>query len=82
MSRALFAWLIALAACGPQSTPPASDEGKACAARSDCVEVCANVCSAVDAGTGTGFHCTSFNRAINACLCGITVDGQVKPVGC
>ncbi len=68
------AWCLG---CSPQDSSPAQDEGKACAARSDCVEICADLC---DADGGTGFHCTSFNRATTACLCGITVSGQVKPV--
>jgi len=69
-----------LCACGPQGTGPAKDEGKACSMRNDCVEVCATVCSGLDAGAQ--FHCTSFANALNACLCGVTVDGQVKPLGC
>ena len=71
--------LLLLAACGP-SGGNAKDEGKPCTQRSDCIEVCADVCSAIDAGVP--FHCTSFANAINACLCGVTVDGGVRTLGC
>jgi hypothetical protein len=80
VSRLLL--LLALAcfgACSAQDSSPAPDEGKRCSARADCVEICADYCSAADGGTA-GFHCTTFNRATAACLCGITVDGGVKPL--
>ncbi len=70
---------LCLFGCGAGGTK-AKDEGKLCAKRADCIEVCATVCSGLDAGAT--FHCTSFDNALNACLCGITVDGQVKPLGC
>ena len=78
VARALAAGALLLLGCG--STDAAKDEGKSCSTRSDCVEVCATVCSGLDAGAQ--FHCTSFSRAVNECLCGFTVDGGVRPVGC
>jgi hypothetical protein len=73
-------WLAFACGCSGGGGEAAKDEGKACAVRADCIEVCATVCSGLDAGAQ--FHCTSFDRALNACLCGVTVDGQVKPLGC
>lgn len=78
--RVRGAALLLLLACGPQGGGKAKDEGKVCAMRADCVEVCATVCSGLDAGAT--FRCTSFDNALNACLCGVTVDGGVRPLGC
>ncbi|MFT3841989.1 MAG: hypothetical protein QM723_33670 [Myxococcaceae bacterium] len=72
--------VLLLAACGAQGDGKSKDEGKSCAVRADCIEVCATVCSGVDAGAT--FHCTSVANALNSCLCGVTVDGGVRPLGC
>jgi hypothetical protein len=75
----LAALLLLVAGCS-SGGGPAKDEGKVCSMRADCIEVCATVCSGIDAGAT--FHCTSFDNALNACLCGVTVDGGVRPLGC
>jgi hypothetical protein len=70
---------LLLAACS-SGGGPSQDEGKACSQRADCIEVCATVCNGIDAGAT--FHCTSVDKALNACLCAFTVDGGVRPLGC